>query len=116
LRKTPRETFKLLPATTVASALPLPELAALTDHQRSLIELGHYLAAQINDQSVRDPLLVRLAAPSAESEAQLAVDQFRAFLVQMAKQPVPQPAQKALARDRRRSTRAGARKRPRRSK
>src|SRR5262249_55714899 len=72
LRKAPRETYKSLPAPAIASLLPSPAPTMLTDHQRSLVELGHYLATQIDDPAIRDPMLVRPAVATPEAEAGLA--------------------------------------------
>jgi phospholipase C len=90
LRKSPRQTFNLLPKTNIPTLLAPQVGAEMTDHQRSLIELGHHLASRIDEPTVRDHLMVRAVVPTQEAEAQLAVEQFRAFLVDTAKRPVSQ--------------------------
>jgi len=85
LRKTPRQTYKLLPKSNIPTLHATPESTELSDNQRSLIELGHHLATQISDPDVRTALMKRPVTPMAE--AQLAVEQFRSFRVDQAKNP-----------------------------
>jgi phospholipase C len=94
LRTTPRSTYGLLSASAVPALLPPTETAALSDHQRSMIELGHSLAMQISDPDLRYAMMTRPAVPTPGAEAQLAVEQFRSFLVDQARKA---PAQLNLA-------------------
>jgi phospholipase C len=116
LRKSPRPTFNLLSLTNIPGLLPPPAHAELTDNQRALIELGHNLASRIDDPSVRDPLLARFAAPTPEAEALLAVEQFRAFMVHMAKQPESQVSPKRKKKMRRGQPKTRSRKKPKRGR
>jgi hypothetical protein len=86
LRNTPRATFGLLPLTSPPALLASPEGLELSDHQKSLIELGHYLAGQITDPDLHNALTVRPALPTPTAQGQLAVEQFRSFIADRAKQ------------------------------
>jgi phospholipase C len=92
IRKTPRQTFQLLPKSSTPAPIAAPQSAELSDNQKSLVELGHFLATKIDDPHTRNMMMVRSVAPTTPAaEAQLAVEQFRSFMVDQAKQP--QPAQ-----------------------
>ena len=92
LRKTPRQTYKLLPKSNIPTLHATPESIELSDNQKSMIELGHHLAMQISDPNIRNALMTRSAAATPRSEAQLAVEQFRSFMVDQAKNPTaPRP-------------------------
>src|SRR5258708_30666324 len=92
LRKTPRPTYNLLPKSNIPVLHATPESTELSDNQRSMIELGHHLAAQISEPNVRTAMMTRSAARTPRDEAQLAVEQFRSFMVDRAKHPTkPKP-------------------------
>jgi len=88
LRKTPRQTYKLLPKANIPTLHATPESIELSDNQKSLIELGHHLATQISDTNIRNALMTRSVVSTPRAEAQLALEQFRAFMVDQAKQPL----------------------------
>ena len=107
LRKTPRQTYGQLPATTTPALQATPPNVELTDNQRSLIELSHHLATRISDPNMRSALMVRPAAATDRDEAQFATEQFRSFLVDQAKKTPPQnTAAKARPRKPRRAKKA----------
>jgi phospholipase C len=110
IRKTPRDTSKVLRKLAVPDVLPPHEEVGLTDHQESLIELGHSLALQVDNPNLRAALLRQPAELTPRNRAMQAVEQFKAFQVEKAKTgdivaaAVPQAAQK------RTKTRRGAKK------
>lgn len=83
LRKAPRNTSNVLPHIPVPAFLPPREQTDLTEHQKALFEMTHALASQISDPHVRIPLLRRPIEP--DKTAQLAIDQFQAFLLDQAR-------------------------------
>jgi phospholipase C len=87
LRKTPRPTYNLLPKSNIPVLHATPESTELSDNQRSMIELGHHLAAQISEPNVRTAMMTRSAARTPKDDAQLAVEQFRSFMIDRAKHP-----------------------------
>jgi phospholipase C len=87
LRTAPRSTYGLLPTSNKPTLLPPPATMELSDNQKSMVELGHYLAADINDADLRSAMMTRPATLSPAAEAQLAVEQFRSALADQAKQP-----------------------------
>jgi len=92
LRKTPRPTYNLLPKSNIPTLHATPESTELSDNQKSMIELGHHLAAQISDTNVRTAMMARSMARTPRDEAQLAVEQFRSFMIDRAKHPIkPKP-------------------------
>jgi hypothetical protein len=92
LRKTPRQTYNLLPKSNIPTLQATPESTELSDNQKSMIELGHHLATQISEPNVRNALMTRSAARTPRNEAQLAVEQFRSFMIDRAKNPTkPKP-------------------------
>jgi phospholipase C len=86
LRKSPRSTYGLLPTTTIPSLIAMPDNLPLSDNQRDLIELGHHLALQISDPSIRNGLTTRPIDPTPMVEGRLAVEQFQSFLSDRVKQ------------------------------
>jgi phospholipase C len=90
LRKTPRQTYNLLPKSNIPTLHATPASMELSDNQKALIELGHHLATQISDPDVRSALTTRPATPTAQ--AQLALEQFRSFRLDQAKNPSLPPS------------------------
>lgn len=89
LRKTPRLTYGLLPKSKIPNVLSAPVSDELSDNQQSLLELGHYLASEISTPTLRHPLMMRSAVANPTAQAQLAVEQFRSFMVDQAKKTSP---------------------------
>jgi phospholipase C len=113
LRKTPRKTYNLLPKSNIPTLHATPESVELSENQKSLIELGHHLATQISDTNVRNALMTRPVVPTPKAESQLAIEQFRSFMVDQAKNP---PPRRLLAGKKRARTRTAKKTRKRRTR
>ena len=85
LLTSPRSTYGLLP-TTSPDLIAKPDNLPPSDLQKTLIDLGHHLATQISDPTVRNSLTAQPIDPSPSAQGRLAVEQFEAFLTDRAKQ------------------------------
>jgi phospholipase C len=86
LRSSPRIAGPASKIPTAPAYMPAQAGTELNDNQKALMELCAVLAAQIEDPVVRAPLVRKALKPTEEAQAQLAVQQFQAFLFDKAKQ------------------------------